>query len=619
MPPPIPPRPELYKKVDQEFYDQAKRANNGKLPPDLVGADGKPRKLTKSPADAAYVDEWKAIASKFRNSKAVVSKGVKVACVPCAAKAAAAQIPPILLPSKASGKPTAVQPVKRVPPPLPPRVPAKVHVPSPVGHSTSSAHPPPPPPPPPPKKKPCSLHSLTLAEPSISHFDERSGTRNVQVMVGAVRQRRVCPVNLPPGDTFQITAGSSYNRPRKITVGVVTDAVCGHDHPMLSTADSARSSVEKAASATLEFSRAPMFGENHGMMRGFWPVLNSVFNHGTVIYPLSVECCGIPAKPGDGVAALDVNIEIFPADQYSLELSLPAFLKPDWCKWEPQTSGWKKTKASEEAVGVYRGTDDLGGLGNEKEFKSFLADLKAKEAAEEEEKFPDGIELKLTQTDGGREYKAPVQDLIRLIRMIREAEYRLKQIQEWLENFQVGPGVSLKLEFQFFAGTLSAKWGYREYEDYRVFFAYSGSIKLDLIKASLAVKLGWRTAGLADLLVVLKGEGSISIAAEVAKKNPDEGSEKDVKPSGELKFTGALEGTLFWLIKGSVGLECAIKAETEEFYIFKEHRMFGGKVVFSREPTYAAFSYSNRIWGGDITKKVEVIKGNKNLHTIELD
>src|SRR5437667_7400424 len=105
--------------------------------------------------------------------------------------------------------------------------------------------------------------------------------------------------------------------------------------------------------------------------------------------------------------------------------------------------------------------------------------------------------------------------------MIVEAEYRFKQFQEWIDNFQVGPGVRCKVEVQFLAGRLSAKWGYVEYVDNRVFLQYSGSVKLDLIKASLDVSLGWKTAGLADLLVILKGEGTISFdVPEIVKEDP---------------------------------------------------------------------------------------------------
>jgi hypothetical protein len=95
----------FYRKVDQAFYDEVKRQNGGILPPNLQDANGNPRKLTMSPADRAYRQKWKTIAARMRGTRAVPKKAVKSSCVPCAAKAAAAKIPPILLPSKKMGKP----------------------------------------------------------------------------------------------------------------------------------------------------------------------------------------------------------------------------------------------------------------------------------------------------------------------------------------------------------------------------------------------------------------------------------------------------------------------------------------------------------------------------------
>ncbi len=91
-------------KVDQAFYEQVKRQNGGMLPPNLGAPGGGARQLTMAPADSAYREQWKAIAEKFRKSSAVVSKGATSTYIPCQSKAAAANIPPILLPGKGGKK-----------------------------------------------------------------------------------------------------------------------------------------------------------------------------------------------------------------------------------------------------------------------------------------------------------------------------------------------------------------------------------------------------------------------------------------------------------------------------------------------------------------------------------
>lgn len=95
----------FYQKVDQEFYAEVTRESGGTLPADLADADGKPRKLTTSPADAEYRKKWKDIAATLRDSKAVPEKEVDSPCVPCEITSPGAKIAPILLPSKSTGKP----------------------------------------------------------------------------------------------------------------------------------------------------------------------------------------------------------------------------------------------------------------------------------------------------------------------------------------------------------------------------------------------------------------------------------------------------------------------------------------------------------------------------------
>src|ERR1035438_7943015 len=49
--------------------------------------------------------------------------------------------------------------------------------------------------------------------------------------------------------------------------------------------------------------------------------------------------------------------------------------------------------------------------------------------------------------------------------------------------------------------------------------------------------------GIADLLLVLSGEGTISISLpSVEKKSPDEKPEVGVEPEGELELSGSIEG-----------------------------------------------------------------------------
>jgi hypothetical protein len=101
----------FYQNVDAAFYSEVKRENGGKLPDNLKDANGNPRKLTLSPKDKAYRKKWLALRDAMTNSRAVPRKSVKEVCIPCMLKAAAALIPPIVLPAKMDGRPVKLQPV----------------------------------------------------------------------------------------------------------------------------------------------------------------------------------------------------------------------------------------------------------------------------------------------------------------------------------------------------------------------------------------------------------------------------------------------------------------------------------------------------------------------------
>lgn len=56
-------RSEHYARTDEAFYAQVRAENGGELPPDLVGPDGKPRKLTQGPEDSHYRLMWQECAA----------------------------------------------------------------------------------------------------------------------------------------------------------------------------------------------------------------------------------------------------------------------------------------------------------------------------------------------------------------------------------------------------------------------------------------------------------------------------------------------------------------------------------------------------------------------------
>lgn len=239
--------------------------------------------------------------------------------------------------------------------------------------------------------------------------------------------------------------------------------------------------------------------------------------------------------------------------------------------------------------------------------------MQNKESGDDDDDFVDELEIELTQTDGVRSLKAPIEDIIKLVRMIRSAEYAVKRIEDWVSSLQVGPGVSFSIECQFLAGKMQAGWGYTEYTDDRVFCQMSGSLQLQIVSASIELSLGFKFMGMADLLLVLSGEGSISISLpRVEKNSPDESPEVSVSPEGELELSGSVEGTLMWFVKGSAGIETSFQAETENLTVFSDEGMLSGEITLSREAVNATLTVSCRLLGS-YGYEVEVVPENPEI------
>lgn len=462
--------------------------------------------------------------------------------------------------------------------------------------------------------KPCNLAMLSFTEPK-AQMGETEGARSFQMRAGQDLKRRQDPVLLPPGGTFQIIASSTANPPNQVKVKVQTEAVCSAaTHPLLSSSGPPEATSKVAKNQTLGFNRSPMPGDDGGV--GLWALLNAVFGQSPDTCGVTAESCGLPANPGGGsVESLNANIQIFPADQYEFELQVPGLLKPDSLQVDSSSSGWSSDDdGQEDEDDYYQSYQNFSTNSTLPAVTQFAQDMENKETGADDEDYVDEIEVKLTQTDGVRELEAPIDDIIKLIRMIRSAEYAMKQLQDWMDDLQVGPGFSFTVDCQFFAGTFQASWGYTEYSDDRAFLQYSGSLSLDIVRASIEFSIGFKLLGMADLLLVLKGEGSISISVPfIEKTSPDEEPKRgEIEPEGELTLSGTIEGTLFWFIKGSVGIETTFNAETDNLSVLTGDAILSGEITISRDPVYVKGTAMCRLLGSD-SEQVEIIKGNPQV------
>jgi hypothetical protein len=455
---------------------------------------------------------------------------------------------------------------------------------------------------------------------------EKPKVRSVKVINGAAVSRVASPVIIGFGDTFQITAASQLgHKPRMVSMTAQIEGTCsGAKHPALRWQDSDGQHTSVGTTASLKFYRQPLPSDSFGP--AFFAMLRSAFDQASQTYSVFADTCGISkTNPPVPVGTLGARIEVFPADRFKVELTFPAVKSVDLASGK--TEGWKTQQdlddeqvedAGKQAKDIYKSTPGDDDILSQSDFVDIAKDVKKNQInyIEPNKKgygsvgqVLNGLGVSMTQTDGERVIKANLDEVIKLIRLKCDIVYRCKEIWTWIDQCPQPPGASFSLDADFLTGSLSAEWGYAEYIDDRVYMALTGKVSIKLVELSLTAKFGIQTGGLVNIIAFFTGSGSISITAQVQIENPDEMSPPEVNPSGEITFSGGVQGTLFWIAKAEGKVEITFTAETEKLIVLQKGGIFQGEAVVKRSDLQAVVTTSFSLWGSRATTH-RLIKGD---------
>lgn len=476
--------------------------------------------------------------------------------------------------------------------------------------------------------KPCNLMKLQVLEPKAEPGGN-AGTRAAEFLRASQRVRLQSPVKLRTAvDTLQITAVSKPQGTRQLDITCHLDAWCGDPaHQRIHVTGPGVDKEFPGTKASVGLFRRH-FPTDTGPTPGFWSFINACWQAGAAPseYEIRSITCGLPASAKSApISTLLGRIEVFPADTFELTLEIPALLQPDALSLDQKTENWKtdddrKKDTQEKEADAYYASEQVffreAGV-SRADVRKFVADMDKKKSGEDDKDFVDELEIKFKQTDGGRKIEAPIDDIVKLVRCIRDAEYAAKKLGDWISGAQVGPGASLKVECQFFAGSIEAKWQRMEHTDDRVFLGWEAELSIAVVKLELTLAAGWRCAGLADLFVELAGAGTLSVAGNAACKSPDKKIELEVKPSGKLELSGKIKGELMWCVSGETGIECEFETDCDDFHFMRKGKVLSGDIVVKRGAVNRTVAYSSRVYGGT-ADKAEVVPPNDRFGCFSL-
>jgi hypothetical protein len=432
----------------------------------------------------------------------------------------------------------------------------------------------------------CNLKLLKITEPK-GGTSEKKISRAVEIHPQGKLTRTASPTLIAPGGKFQITANSKLtNEPRELQFSVVTEATCpGAKHPLLAWKDSTEDKKIVGKKGEGKFYRQDLSCDRGG---GFFSFLNAAFGmNSTRTYLVEADSCGRPQSPkGIPAPELLAVVEVFPGDHFEAELELPAAKKTELVdkKSENATTdrdrqGEAIKKEGDEAAAGYEASSKTAraGWGSKADYVKYHEDQKKEELGYKDRE-PEGLKVKLTQKDGPRTAEAKVDEIIELYELARNVEKRIKAIQEWIEDIQVGPTATLKAEIEILVVSLKAEWGYEEFKDDRVYLAASASLSIEVIKGSIEAIFGFKSAGLADVLAFIKGEGAIKVTASLKHESPDEDFKPDIAVGGEFKLSGGVRGQAMWVVKAEGKLQAGFSVELQHIHIFQKDAMLKGEL-----------------------------------------
>ena len=459
--------------------------------------------------------------------------------------------------------------------------------------------------------KPCNLQKLEVIEPAGKPL-RKDGARIADFLRTPERVRAACPVLLRSGtDTLQITGHSERQQRRQLNVNAIHQAWCGDPaHKRLRVVGPGLNKEFDGGTASFGLSRTALPTDD-GFQDGLWAFINFCYqpDFQPQVYEVHSAACGLPPDARSTPnATLLASIQVYPADEFELKLEIPALKQPESCKYESNEGAWR-TSEEVHADSYYQSEKAFlreQGISRH-DVRKFVADMAKKESGEDDQKFADDITFEFSHTDDRRVTKAPIHDVVKLVRFLREAEHRAAQISDWINGAQIGLGASFSISCQFFAGSISGKWGFVESLDDRVFYAMEAKLDIDVVKLELKISAGWRCAGLADLFVEFGGAGTLGLSIAVAQRGPDGGIKPSVSPKGELVLTGAIKRSLMWAIKGETGLECTLTPNYENFYFMRDGKALSGYIEIERGAIYKTVTYSCRVFGG--TSEKEELRG----------
>jgi hypothetical protein len=322
------------------------------------------------------------------------------------------------------------------------------------------------------------------------------------------------------GSIIEVTAGAPKDF-RKTSIDILIEQdyqFCSQEtHPHLVVIDplGKNTTLRGARQHSIQVFRKSRGTDEHKLASfiDIWPI-----RWGFQDYRISALVCGM-RKAGPSVRSQNTTIRVYPSDQWEFEIKAPSLLSGSikhgtntWNAANP-TSNTTVTGTANTRGAAYTATGERSASGGAASYTGSAAARQIGSALDTRLK----VELK---RDGVK--VLGLDWIVTAINALKDIEKTIKDIGDAIKKFKPKVGWDFSFGVEVLAGSLKATWGFKENLDRQVFFAYSVSVKLTLIKVSFSVSFGVDlTIRGYGFIANIEGkiDGSLSVSAEVERKS----------------------------------------------------------------------------------------------------
>lgn len=351
--------------------------------------------------------------------------------------------------------------------------------------------------------------------------------------------------------TLELVAGSREQAKDKLSVHVTNGpGPCGdHDHPEISVRGNG---VNEVTANKLEVKLGPR-------LRGQLPKLDSftafVGQHyfpqeEVAEYDLRVQSCAFRSDATPNFGYFHLPVKVYPSSQYKLSIKLPSVFKKSWkherdkafdpakqSNSKTTTKAYQKTSEKESSYSeskdgvevkykeVYSYADKSGTVSESTEIKETEGESQkvGMDYALGEEKKPDGSAklympigwqvartLTFTRTEEGDRWDLSNEvPFGKVLETIADFKNRFLEVLNSVKKFQPRIGWMVDVDLEFIHGNIDLSWGYKEWEDHRVYRGWKVETSLTLVSGKVTLSFGidkkiWGN------VVTAKASGSLS-------------------------------------------------------------------------------------------------------------